>query len=450
MDLSGKKVLVVGLARTGDATARFCLGRGAKVTVADKSVSKALEERAEALRSIGVAVVLGPHEDALFLAADIIVLSPGVPHTLPAILAAKARGALVMGEVELAYRFLKAPLVAVSGTNGKTTTTTLLGRMLEPAFPKVFVGGNIGDPLIGQVDKASEKDVVAAEISSFQLDTTEAFHARAALLLNVTDDHQDRYPDMAAYAASKERLFLNQTEDDFAIVNGNDGFIRRMLPRLRATKLVFAGRRQGEAGADIAPERIVFSMPDGAAWTLSLSAMRLSGAHNRENVAAAALGAYVMGVPVSDIQAALDEFSGLPHRLEFVTEIRGVRYYDDSKGTNTDAVQRALESFSEPVVLIMGGRDKDSDFTVLRDAVREKVRLLVLAGEARHVIAKALEGAARQVLTATVPEAVRIAADEAKPGWVVLLSPGCASFDAYSSYAERGRDFCRAVKALDG
>ncbi|MBI5843294.1 MAG: UDP-N-acetylmuramoyl-L-alanine--D-glutamate ligase [Deltaproteobacteria bacterium] len=448
MDIFGKKILVVGLARSGDAAARFCLGRGAVVTVADAASSPTLAERAEKLRALGITVVLGSQEDELFHAADIIVLSPGVPHTLAPIVEAKKRGALVMGEMELACRFVEADLIAVSGTNGKTTCTTLLSKMLEKTFANVLLGGNIGDPLIGYADRSEKADCAAVEVSSFQLDTIIDFHPLVSILLNVTDDHQDRYSGMKDYAASKERLFLNQTENDFAVLNGKDGYIREMAPRIKAKKFFFAGRRENEAGADIHRDRIEFFLPGGANWTLSLEKMSLAGEHNRENVAAAALGAYLAGAKAQGIQAALDEFTGLAHRLEFVAEINGVRYYDDSKGTNVDAVLRALEGFDEPLVLIMGGRDKASDFTVLRDMVQKKVKLLILAGEAGPVIGKALSGTTAIETAPNVPEAVRMAARAAKPGWVVLLSPGCASFDAYNSYAERGRDFCRAVRSL--
>lgn len=448
MDILGKKILVVGLARSGDAAARFCLGRGASVTVADAADSPTLAERAEKLRALGIKVVLGSQPDGLFQASDIIVLSPGVPHTLVPIAEAKKRGALVMGEMELAFRFVDTDILAVSGTNGKTTCTTLLSKMLEKTFAKVLLGGNIGDPLIGYADRGEKADCAAVEVSSFQLDTIIDFCPKVAILLNVTDDHQDRYSGMKDYAASKERLFLNQAEDGFAVLNGNDRFIREMVPRIRAKKFFFTGRRENEFGADIFRDRIDFVPPGGENWTLSLERMSLTGQHNRENVAAAALGAWLYGAKKEGIQTALDEFSGLAHRLEFVTEINGVRYYDDSKGTNVDAVMRALEGFDEPLVLIMGGRDKASDFTSLRDMVRKKVNLLILAGEAGPVIGKALSGITSIETAQSVPDAVRMAAEAAGPGWVVLLSPGCASFDAYNSYAERGRDFCRAVHGL--
>ena len=460
MDLAKKNILIVGLGISGMATARFAKNRGASVTVTDIAGEKTLGSILDEVKKMGARLELGRHTIETFEQADFIVVSPGVPHTILPIERAKENGVPVLGELELASRFIREPVIAISGTNGKTTTTRLLGRMLENSGFKVFVGGNIGNPLIEYADTDGTADVVVAEVSSFQLDTIDTFRPRVSVLLNIRDDHLDRYPDFDAYARSKGRIFENQQEGDTAVLNGSDPVVCSISKTLRARKLPFY--HQGDSHAhDREYARIgqsngqhVYSIkintqenPDAV---LDLSKVNLMGRHNMENIAAASLAALAAGGTLEGIQSGLNDFKGLPHRLEYIKTIDDVRFYDDSKGTNIDAVARALEVFRNPVVLIMGGRDKGGDFKQLRGLVRQGVKKLIVMGEARGGIKSALEDTCTAgVQTASsMDEAVGVAFLSSLPGDVVLLSPGCSSFDMYNSYAERGEDFCRAVENL--
>lgn len=448
MNLEGKKVLAVGLARTGEAVAAFCKSRGAIVTVADSALESELGDRVAKMRDLGIPVKTGPHNQDDFTGVDLIVVSPGVPHAIKELEAARKKGIPVISEVELASRFIAAPIIAVTGTNGKTTVTTLIGEMLEASGIKAFVGGNIGKPLIQLPAGGESADVVVAEISSFQLDTIEHFEPYAAVLTNITEDHLNRYSGMEGYAASKARIFMNQIPDDFAVLNGSDSFTRSMEAQIKSRKVYFTGARENEFGARIDRNSIDFSLGEGASWSLSLEKTGLTGEHNKENIAASSLAAFAAGASYDGMQKALDGFSGLPHRLELIRELDGVRYYNDSKATNTDAVLRALEGFERPVVLIMGGRDKGSDWSCLGEMVKSRCAGLIVTGEASSAIADGLSDYATAGFASTVEEAVKMARQAASSGQVVLLSPGCASFDAYNNYKERGLDFSRAVKAL--
>jgi UDP-N-acetylmuramoylalanine--D-glutamate ligase len=448
MELAGKKVLIVGLARTGLALARFLLRLGARPAVADRKSPGELGDNYKEALALGVPVITGPHRMEDFLDAALIIPSPGVPETIAPIARAKAAGVPVLGEVELAFRHLTIPVTGVSGTNGKTTTTTLLGDMVAASGKKVFVGGNIGNPLVNCLAPGADFEAVVAEISSFQLDTTETFRPKVAVMLNVTEDHLDRYPDMAAYAASKALLFRNQEPGDVAVLSGNDPACRSMAKDIRAERWFFCGRKEGEPGADIREKDLVLHIPGALGKTVDLSNWKPRGVFNRENAAAAALAALAMGVPLEAVQSAIDRFKGLPHRLEFVRELDGVKYYNDSKATNVDAVVRALEDFPAPVVLIMGGRDKGADFTVLQSLLREKVRRLVVCGEARGKIKQALGGVVETRETVDLASAARAAREAAVPGCSVLFSPACTSFDAFQDYAHRGRVFAQAVREM--
>ncbi len=366
------------------------------------------------------------------------------PHTIAPLQRALAKGMPVLGEMELACRFIVKPIVAVSGTNGKTTTTTLLGQMLQDSGLDVFVGGNIGDPLIGHVDSGRQVDIIVAEVSSFQLDTSETLRPHVGVLLNIAPDHLDRYPDFEAYVASKCRLFRNQTAEDTAIVNGSDRRMRALCEQLPSRTFFFKGRRHGEEGADIEADRIVLHINDQAPLNLPLASANVFGQHNLENIAAASLGALAAGATAKGILSALGRFRGLPHRLETVGTLKGVRYINDSKATNIDAVARALECFDQPVVLIMGGRPKGDDFKTLAKLIQKHVKRLIALGEAQGVIVKALDTAVPISRAQTMDDAVRQAHATALEGETVLLSPACASFDMYRNYAERGDDF-RAV-----
>lgn len=454
MDIAGKHIVVVGLARSGMAVARFLKARAAHVTVTDQAAENGLGLLVNQARELGVTLELGGHRSATFETADMIVISPGVPHTLAPLVAAGQKGIPVIGEVELAARFIQTPIVAVTGTNGKTTTTELLGRMLASSGFKVFVGGNIGNPLIEIADRKADLDLIVAEISSFQLDTAEEFHPHVAVLLNISPDHLDRYSGIDDYAQSKGRVFLNQGPDDFAICNGNDPLVQQQSRSIRARKLNFISRPSengsGGQGAIITPRQIAIYIPDLVQGRIDLSLTGLIGPHNQENIAAASLAALAVGGSVQGVQKALDDFQGLAHRLEPVGTVHDVNFVNDSKATNVDAVMRALECFHRPVVLIMGGRNKGYDFSALYDHVRLRVKKLIVIGEAGDEILAALGSAPAQGSDRApdMARAVEKAFDEAVAGDTVLLSPACASFDMYGSYAERGDNFRQLVGAL--
>jgi UDP-N-acetylmuramoylalanine--D-glutamate ligase len=455
MPLAGKRALVVGLRRTGVAVARFLHAQGADVIVTDKASATELREQLDLLTDPAIRTELGEHRPEIFQQADLIVVSPGVPHTLEPLAAARDRGVPVIGEIELAARFIREPILAVTGTNGKTTTTELVGQMLQQSGLRVFVGGNIGNPLIGCVAQGEAVDVVVAEISSFQLDTTETFRAQVAVLLNITADHLDRYPDFEAYTASKFRIFENQQPADVAVINLADPVIRRLAHRIKSRKLVFGSPTATDEGAVLETDRITIRMVHrrtghDEVGEVDLTEFRLRGRHNRENACAACLAALAAGATWEGIQAAVNSFQPTAHRIEFVARIDGVSYYNDSKATNVDAVARALESFPHPVVLIMGGRDKGGDFRALTEHVRRHAKHLILTGEAAEQIYTVLGHQLPSRLAPSMPEAVRTAHELAVAGDDVLLSPGCASFDRYTNYAERGEDFRRAVMALGG
>ena len=456
MELADKHITVVGLGKTGMALARFLNKRGARVVVTDMAAENDLGPQVQELRQMNIPLEAGRHNPEIFQGADFIVLSPGVPHTIAPVVLAQESGTVVMGEIELASRFIREPIVAVTGTNGKTTTTELLGDMLKRSGMNVFVGGNIGNPLIGYVDAGQRADAVVAEISSFQLDTIDNFRAKIAVLLNITIDHLDRYPDFEAYAASKMRLFENQQTDDIAVLNGSDPLVRSLTRDLKNKKLMYPQPGKTEDGALINGSHIRFQFNDPGQlntsglgqWSLDVSRINLRGRHNLENACAAGLAAFAAGARPESIQEALNRFQGGAHRLEYLKTIDEIEFYNDSKATNVDAVIRAVQCFSKPVVLIMGGLDKGSDFTPLREILPGHVKGLVVLGSAAGLIASALGDLAPTTTVTTMAEAVTQARQAASPGEVVLLSPGCASFDMYDNYARRGDDFRQLVLKL--
>ena len=442
MKLKNKNILIVGFGVTGIATARFLINRGAFVTVADQKKEQELGFEEPLISDLGIRMEPGAHRIETFEKTDLIVVSPGVPHTIEPIIKAKERGVPVMGEIELASRFIAEPIIAVTGTNGKTTTTTLLGKMLEDSGLKVFVGGNIGNPLIAYADREEKAEIVVIEVSSFQLDTIDTFRANMAILLNITEDHMDRYSDLNAYAKSKARIFENQRYDDTAVLNGSDPVVRSLSRDILSRKVFFSSKK--EKGVTISDESIISQEN----ISRLLADFRLPGKHNIENAAAASLAALAAGGTFEGVQTALRKFKGLSHRLEYIDTLNGVDFFDDSKATNVDSVAKALETFERPVVLIMGGRNKGSKFHTLRDLIDRHTKELIVIGEAKEDI-KAELGDSKPVETATTMEdAVFKAYNAAKPGDIVLLSPACASFDMYNSYAQRGEDFCRAVAKL--
>jgi len=449
-NLTGKAVTVVGLGKSGLAAARFCREAGARVTVSEAGRADGFGDAIRQLEPIGVNLEFGAHRPETLTETELIVLSPGVPHTIAPLAAARQQGVPVIGEMELAARFIVEPIAAVTGTNGKTTTTGLLGDMLKTAGIDVFVGGNIGNPLIEYVASGRKADWVVVEVSSFQLDTMTSFHPRIGCLLNISEDHLDRYPDFESYAASKWGLFRHQTTEDTAIVNGALSNLGAPAMPMPGQTLYFNGAPEGcQPAAHLSDTALTLSVGSGRGnVTIDLAAMPLVGRHNAENVAAAALAALAAGAEPTGIQAALDNFKALPHRVTFVRELKGVRYYDDSKATNVDAVARALDSFQQPVVLIMGGRDKGGSYRVIENRIREKVCQLIVMGEAAETIAETFRPVVPVAPAAHMAAAVRLAAQTAREGQVVLLSPACASFDMYADYHQRGKDFCRHVQQL--
>ncbi len=466
MTLSNQKILVVGLGRSGFATACFAARQGAAVTVTDMAPEKDLVESAARLREMGVCLELGAHKPASFETADQIVISPGVPHTIAPIRRALACGVPVAGELEFAVRFVREPVIAITGTNGKTTTTELTGQMLKNSGFQVFTGGNIGTPLIVYADKGPKAQRIVLEVSSFQLDTISTFRPQVAVLLNIRPDHLDRYPDFSAYTESKFRIFENQKKTDIAILNGFDPLIEKMGRNIESRKVYFADKDKKQAGAHIKTDGIFidacFGMPgaadikpsagvaQGDGIFLDLAGINILEPHNLENVAAAALTALAAGATEKGIRSALREFKGLSHRIEHIATINNVRFINDSKATNVDAAARALECFNTPVILIMGGRNKDSDFSVLRPLVRQHVKYLILIGESGREIAAALAGEVDCApgFAPDMQTAVSMAGQRAVSGDVVLLSPACASFDMFTGYVQRGEVFTAAVKQL--
>lgn len=436
--------MVVGLARTGSAVACFLANQGVRVLVTDCRTEEELKTEVHALSALPIEFALGGEERRWLDAVDFVVPSPGVLADNPLLQEALRRKIEILSEVELAYRFLKVPLVAITGTNGKSTTTTLIGEMLQASGLKVFVGGNIGAPLIGFI--APDWDWGVVEISSFQLEWVERFRPRIAVLLNVTEDHLDRYVDFASYCAAKEKIFSAQETDDIAVLNRDDPWVWRLRERVRG-RVVSFGFSEVEGGVYATKGEIVWR-ERAQEERFSLSQVKIQGVHNLENLMAAVAVAKTVGVPSGLIQKVMEEFPGLEHRLEFVREVNGVRFYNDSKGTNVGAVVKSLASFSNPILLLAGGIDKGGDYGILEEEVRKKVKRLILFGAAKEILRKALGHLAETVVVEDLEKAVRDAYRHAKPGDIVLLSPACSSFDMFQNYAERGKVFKTLVRGL--
>jgi UDP-N-acetylmuramoylalanine--D-glutamate ligase len=439
LDVKGKRVVVVGLGTSGVAACRLLASRGARVVGNDKRA-----DLDRALEKDGVELVLGGHAAAKLSEADLVVISPGVP-SFPELAEAEAKGVPIWGEVELAVRALAPPtprLVAIGGTNGKSTTTSLVGALLEAKGLRTFTGGNLGEPLAAHVDEAF--DVVVLEVSSFQMERVDAFHPEVSVLLNVTADHLDRYDGMAGYANAKGNSFLRQESKDLAIVPAGDDVCLAQAKRGQGAIVTF-----GPGGdLDVTPDAIV----DGRAGaSYARSAMRLQGGHNALNVAASLAAVRPFEIAPETIRQVLSTFDGLPHRMALVAEHRGVRYYDDSKGTNVGASVTAVRGVVEPrVVLVCGGRDKGGSYGPLVEALRDKGRAAVVIGEASELICKAIGDAVPVRAAASMKEAVEAAAELARPGDAVLLSPACSSFDMFKDYKHRGDAFVDAVRELTG
>ena len=448
MELKDKKVLVIGLGKTGIATAQFAAARGAAVSVSDEKPRAQLTEALDALAGLSIRVFAGGTDPAALDGMDLVVPSPGVPPFNALIREAQRRGIPVMSEIELAFRFLRVPVIAITGTNGKTTVTTLVGHLLAKAGKKVFVGGNIGNPLIGYVGGPQDEDWAVIEMSSFQLQRIETFRARVAVLLNVAPDHLDYHADYAEYRWAKERIFENQLPGDLAVLNADEAASAALARRLRARVVFFSTRAEPAEGMSLRKDTLTYRTGGSDVETYPTSMIRIPGRHNVENVMAAIMAARYAGCTPGAIVEGVAGFKGLAHRIEFAGKKGGVAFYDDSKGTNVSAVVRALEAFEAPVILLMGGRDKNGDFETLEPALRRHVREMVLFGEARDRIGEKIGGVVKTVTAATMSDAVHAAYLDAAPGDVVLLSPGCASFDEFRSYAHRGEVFKQTVSGL--
>lgn len=447
MELKDKKILVVGLARTGAAVARFLCECGARVTVSDSKGPEALGPFLSTLSALEITYELGGHGDATFLAADLIVVSPGVPLDIAPLLLARNHGVPVISEIELAYQFIDAPIAAITGTNGKTTTTTLVGEIFRKCGFRTFVGGNIGNPLIDLVISGERTDRVVAEISSFQLEGIVDFRPRVAVLLNITEDHLDRYTSYQEYIDAKLRVFANQTASDFAVLNIDDPLVAASAGNIAARVVPMSRLTVLEQGIFYHNGVITFAW-DGRLEQFPTDSFKLRGVHNIDNCMAALATTLLMGCPGSAALKAVAGFSGLPHRMEFVATVNGVSYYNDSKGTNVGSVVKSLESFPGNITLIAGGKDKGGDYAPLAELVRERVRHLILLGEAKERIRTALGHYTDTILVDSLEAAVAEAYRRAAPGDVVLFSPACSSFDMFRNYEVRGERFVEAVLGL--
>jgi UDP-N-acetylmuramoylalanine--D-glutamate ligase len=450
MELEGQPVVVVGLARSGIAAARFLASRGARVLATDRKPARELPEEALSLAAAGVRLELGGHSAATFASAALVVVSPGVPWDLPELQAARAAGVPVMAELELAFRFLRGSVAAVTGTKGKSTTTAALGAMLREGGRDVRVGGNIGAPVSGLLEADTPETLYVLEVSSFQLEGTDTFRPRLAVFLNLSADHLDRHASFAAYGEAKARVFRNQGPEDWAVVNGDDPQVLALARAGRARLLPFGGAardRAGDAAYFEAGEARL--RRDGRVETLfPLASVRVPGAHLATDLLAAGCAARLLGAPAAAVARAVAHFAGVELVLERVAEVRGVRFFNDSKATNVAAVRQSLLAFDGPLLLILGGRYKGGDFGELAEPVRSRAKAVLAIGEARERIAAALSAAAPVVDCQSLREAVERAFALGAPGDTVLLAPGCSSFDMFRDYAERGRAFKDEVRRL--
>jgi UDP-N-acetylmuramoylalanine--D-glutamate ligase len=447
IELAGKQVLVVGLARTGVATALFCAARGARVTATEERPEPEIAEVAGKLRAAGVTLELGGHGASTFFDQDLIVPSPGVPPTMPALAAARAAGVPVWSEIELAWRFLRGRLICITGSNGKTTTTSLIGHILETAGLPVQVAGNIGTPLISRVDVSSDSGFTVVEASSFQLESISAFRPDVAVLLNLTPDHLDRHGSFETYARAKARMFENQTENDAAVINADDAEVVQYAPS-RPQVFWFSRQKRVVSGSFLRNDEIVFRRDGAETVLLRRRDIGLRGDHNVENALAAAAAATLVGVEPSAIAEGVRSFAGVEHRIEYVATISGVEYFNDSKATNVDATLKALDAFPGNVLVILGGKDKGCDYAILRDALRRHARMVLLIGSAAEKIESQIAAVVPIEHAGTMARAVEIAAERAQPGDTVLLAPACASFDQFENYEHRGRVFKQLVREL--
>jgi UDP-N-acetylmuramoylalanine--D-glutamate ligase len=447
-NLKGKRVLVVGLGRSGTASAIFLQEHGAKVAVSDAKSEVQLQKEVSGLLDRGISIETGNHGERTFRDQDLIVVSPGVPSDQPSLQHARTLGIPVIGEVELASRFLQGKVLAITGSNGKTTTTTLVGEIMAKSGKTTLVGGNIGTPVISLVGKSSPDSYAVLEISSFQLETIERFCPWIAGILNITPDHLDRHHTFPAYVDAKARIFENQSSADFGILNAHDPTSAGLQSKIKGRLYWFSRKNTVENGAFLKGDQIIFQDQGKEQAVLSRSDIHLKGEHNIENVLAAVTMTMLAGCTAQQVRQAVSEFRAVEHRLEFVTTINGVGFYNDSKATNVDATVKALESFPGNIHIILGGKDKGSDYTELVPLLRERTKRAYLIGAAAEKISSQIQGATEITHSGTLERAVRQAFDSAKPGDVVVLAPACASFDQFENYEQRGRVFKEQVLGL--
>ncbi len=447
MELKDKRVLVVGLGKSGVASALFLKAHGARVTVSDTKSGDDLRNEIPLLLDHGITVETGGHGERTFRGQDLIVVSPGVPVDAPPLAQARELGEAVIGEIELAAQFLPGPIVAITGSNGKTTTTTLTGEILAASGLPTLVGGNIGTPAISLAERVTPDTVIVLEVSSFQLETIQTFHPKVAVVLNVTPDHLDRHRTLEVYVNAKARIFENQRADDFAVLNADDATCTAIADRTRARVFWFSRQKEVKHGAWVRDGNILFRDGERQSEIMQVSEIPLKGAHNLENVLAAVCAGALMGCAPEKIRQAVCNFKAVEHRLEFVATIRGVDYYNDSKATNVDATIKALESFPANIHLILGGKDKGSDYTVLNQLLRQRVKRVYTIGAAAAKIESQVKEV-EVVHAETLENALRKAAAVAEPGDVVLLAPACASFDQFKNYEQRGALFKKIVNSM--
>lgn len=462
MEFSNKNILVIGLGRSGKAASLKLKSLGAAVRASDSSASDAMKQVAAELEKNGINVLLGKQEESLLNGINLVVVSPGVPSRVAVLEAARRRDIPIWSEIELAYRLTDKPIVAISGTNGKTTTTTLIGKVFEAAGKKSAVAGNIGRPLVATVDDEDIKTLIV-EVSSFQLDAISDFRPKVSVLLNITEDHLDWHPDFEDYVRAKNRLFMNQAGDDVAILNMDDEVARSLAPQIRAKVVGTSKRQELHPGIFLRDGRIIADI-DGEVDVCGIDERKIHGDHNLDNIMAVIGASLVFGIEPRIIKEVIAGFSGLSHRTEFIASVDGVDYYNDSKATNVDATVKALTAFSKPIVLLVGGRNKGNSFAALaqyvngdikegiekdrEEDINVRVTAIVGFGEAGREILSAMPAGTRQEYAETVDDAVELAAKLAQAGHIVLFSPACASFDAFTGYSQRGEVFRKAVLAL--
>jgi UDP-N-acetylmuramoylalanine--D-glutamate ligase len=456
VELEGKSAVVVGMARSGVAAAEFLLRRGARVVATDRKPAAELPPEVTRLGEKGARLALGGHDASTFTGADLVVVSPGVPWDLPELVASRRAGVEVMAELELGYRCLSGTVAAITGTKGKSTTTAALGAMLKEAGQDVRVGGNIGEAVTGLVEGSTDKTVFVLEVSSFQLEGTEAFHPRVAVFLNLSPDHLDRHPSFEDYARAKARIFRNQTEEDWAVVNADDPGVLALAREGRASRLPFhplpspsPPRERGAPAAFFAGDQARLRGGGSEETLFPLSAVRLPGTHLAGDLLAAGAAARLLGATAEAVESAVRRFTGVEHVLERVAEISGVAFFNDSKATNVDAACKSVEAFPGPLLVVMGGRYKGGDFHDLSGALSARGKVVLAIGEAKGRISEALGSVLPVIACASLAEAVERAWAQAEPGDTVLLAPACSSFDMFPDYAARGRAFKEEVRRLE-